>query len=56
MAAAMYTIADNDKAKAPLKSDVPPLRRVRHVFMTSLVNLARETRIALHEYDHFSSS
>jgi ABC-type spermidine/putrescine transport system permease subunit I len=25
-------------------------------FTGSLVNLARETRIALHEYDHFSSS
>jgi hypothetical protein len=25
-------------------------------FTASLVNLARETRIALHEYDHFSSS
>ena len=25
-------------------------------FTASLINLARETRIALHEYDHFSSS
>jgi len=25
-------------------------------FTASMVNLARETRIALHEYDHFSSS
>lgn len=24
-------------------------------FMASLINLARETRIALHEYDHFAS-
>jgi Protein of unknown function (DUF2721) len=25
-------------------------------FMASLINLARETRIALHEYDHFASN
>jgi hypothetical protein len=25
-------------------------------FTMALVNLARETRVALHEYDHFSSS
>jgi Protein of unknown function (DUF2721) len=99
---ALNAIADDDKVKAPLKSDVPRLRaraallnkailystisaivtsllvivafvsayfNIAHeygvgalfvvalgFFTASLVNLARETRIALHEYDHFSSS
>ena len=99
---ALNAIADDDKVKAPLKSDVPRLKarasllnkailfstisaiitsllvivafvsayfNIAHeygvgvlfvialgFFMASLVNLARETRIALHEYDHFSSS
>jgi Protein of unknown function (DUF2721) len=99
---ALNAIADDDKVKAPLKSDVPRLNaraallnkailystisaiitsvlvivafvsayfNIAHeygvallfiialgFFTASLVNLARETRIALHEYDHFSSS
>jgi Protein of unknown function (DUF2721) len=99
---ALNAIADDDKVKAPLKSDVPRLKarasllnkailfstisaiitsllvivafvsayfNIAHeygvgalfvialgFFTASLVNLARETRIALHEYDHFSSS
>ena len=99
---ALNAIADDDKVKAALKSDVPRLKRraallnkailyatisaivtsllvivafvsayfnIEHetgvggffvvalaFFTASLVNLARETRIALNEYDHFSSS
>lgn len=99
---ALNAIADDDKVKAALKSDVPRLKRraallnkailyatisaivtsllvivafvsayfnIAHetgvggffvvalaFFTASLVNLARETRIALNEYDHFSSS
>jgi hypothetical protein len=99
---ALNAIADDNKVKAALKSDVPRLKRraallnkailystisaivtsllvivafvsayfsIAHeygvgvlfvialaFFTAALVNLARETRIALHEYDHFSSS
>jgi ABC-type spermidine/putrescine transport system permease subunit I len=99
---ALNAIADDDKLKASLKSDIPRLKaravllnkaiffstisaivtsllvivafvsayfNIAHeygvgalfvvvlcFFTASLVNLARETRIALHEYDHFSSS
>ena len=99
---ALNAIADDDKVKASLKSDIPRLKaravllnkaiffstisaivtsllvivafvsayfNIAHeygvgalfvvalcFFTASLVNLARETRIALHEYDHFSSS
>ena len=99
---ALNAIADDDKRKSPLKSDLPRLKAraallnrailystisaivtavlvivafvsaylaVPHeygvgvlfisalcFFVASLVNLARETRIALHEYDHFGSS
>jgi hypothetical protein len=99
---ALNAIADDDKLKASLKSDIPRLKaravllnkaiffstisaivtsllvivafvsayfNIAHeygvgalfvvalcFFPASLVNLARETRIALHEYDHFSSS
>lgn len=99
---ALNAIADGDKAKAHLRSDIPRLKRraallnkaiifatisaivaaflvivsfasaylnIRHeygvgllfvlsvaFFMASLINLVRETRIALHEYDHFSST
>jgi len=99
---ALNAIADDDKVKATLKSDIPRLKaraallnkailystisaivtsllvivafvsayfNIAHeygvgalfvvalgFFTASLVNLARETRIALHEYDHFSSS
>jgi hypothetical protein len=99
---ALNAIADDNKIKATLKSDVPRLKtraallnkailystisaivtsvlvivafvsaylNIAHeygagalfvvalaFFTASLVNLARETRIALHEYDHFSSS
>jgi len=99
---ALNAIAEDDKVKATLKSDIPRLKaraallnkailystisaivtsslvivafvsayfNIAHeygvgalfvvalgFFTASLVNLARETRIALHEYDHFSSS
>ena len=99
---ALNAIADADKAKGHLRSDIPRLKRraallnkaiifatisaivtaflvivsfasaylnIRHeygvgllfvlsvvFFMASLINLVRETRIALHEYDHFSST
>jgi hypothetical protein len=99
---ALHAIDNNDSARAPLKSDIPRLKRraallnkaiyfstlsavvtcllvivafatayfnFRHEygvallfvlalfsFLLSLVNLARENRIALHEYDHFSTS
>ena len=99
---ALDAIADDDKVKASLKSDIPRLKaravllnkaiffstisaivtsllvvvafvsayfNIAHeygvgllfvvalcFFMAALVNLAREIRIALHEYDHFSSS
>jgi hypothetical protein len=99
---ALNAIADDDKVKSALKSDLPRLKAraallnrailystiaaivtailvivafvsaylaIPHeygvavlfilalaLFTASLVNLARETRIALHEYDHFGSS
>ena len=98
----LNAIADDDKRKSPLKTDLPRLKAraallnraiyystisaivtailvivafvsaylaIPHeygvgllfilalaLFIASLINLARETRIALHEYDHFGSS